>query len=277
VSVGRYTDEEFWDEYWRSLELPIEIDKSRGVLVAEMTDVFDRFLASDHPLSVLEIGGAPGQYGAYLYRRFGHSVTVFDSSPIGCEKARENFDLLGVPARVVEADLFAPPANLSRFDVVYSLGLIEHFGDVTEAVRAHVDLVVPGGLLLLGAPNLDGINAGLLRRLSPTFLSKHHVEATYESTWDRFEVDLGLQRLFRSYLGGFDPSMFWRIESRRLSIRLAHQVLWYLGKAFEHRAGRFLKRPNSRLWSTYLMGAYRVPETGGMLDPAPVGPAGHFR
>jgi SAM-dependent methyltransferase len=163
---------------------------------------------------------------------------------------------------VVEADLFAPPPELGRFDVVYSLGLIEHFGDVTDAVRAHVDLVLPGGLLLLGAPNLGGINAGILRRLSPTFLSKHHVEATYESTWNRFEADLGLQRLFRGYLGGFDPSMFWRIESRRLSDRLAHQVLWYLGKGFERRAARLLRRPNSRLWSTYLMGVYRVPEVG---------------
>jgi SAM-dependent methyltransferase len=259
MSVARYTDEEFWDDYWVSLELPIEIDKSRSVLVAEMTGVFDRFLASDHPLSVLEIGGAPGQYGAYLYRRFGHSVTVFDSSPIGCEKARENLDLLGIRARVVEADLFAPPPELGQFDAVYSLGLIEHFGDVTDAVRAHVDLVAPGGLLLLGAPNLDGINAPILRRLSPSFLAKHHVEATFESTWNRFEADLGLERLFRDYLGGFDPSMFWRIESRRFTDRLAHQMLWYLGKSFERRGARFLRRPNSRHWSTYLMGVYRVP------------------
>jgi SAM-dependent methyltransferase len=259
LTLTRYTDEEFWDEYWVSLELPIEIDKSRNVLIGQMTDVFDRFLASDDPLSVIEIGGAPGQYAAYLQRRFGHSVTVFDSSPIGCAKARENLELLGVPGRVVEGDLFSRPAELPRFDAVYSLGLIEHFGDVTEAVRAHADLVVPGGLLLLGAPNLDGINAAVLRRLSPIFLSKHHVEATYESTWDRFELDLGLERLFRRYLGGFDPSMFWRIESRRLADRVLHQALWYLGKGFERPGARLLRRSNSRHWSTYLMGVYRVP------------------
>jgi SAM-dependent methyltransferase len=259
VTLARYTDEAFWDDYWASLPLPIEIDKSRNLLVGEITDVFDRFLANELPLSVLEIGGAPGQYAAYVNRCLGHSVTVLDSSSIGCAKARENFELLGIPGEVVEGDLLEPPSDLPRFDAVYSLGLIEHFGDVTAAVRAHVDLLSPGGLLLLGAPNLDGLNAPLLRRLSPSFLSKHHVEATYRPTWDRFEAELGLNRLLLRYMGGFDPAMFWRIESRRVVDRALHQVLWYLGKALEWPGVRTLKRADGRFWSTYLMGVYRVP------------------
>jgi SAM-dependent methyltransferase len=260
VTQVRYTDEAFWDDYWVSLPLPVEVDKDKNVVIHEITDVLDRFLATGRALRVLEIGGAPGQYAAYLHRRFGHSVTIFDSSPVGCAKARENFALLGVPGDVVEGDLFEPPAELSEFDAVYSLGLIEHFGDVTAAVRAHVGLVTPGGLLLLGAPNLFGLNGSLLRRLTPGFLSKHHVEATYESTWDCFEGELGLTPLYRGFLGGFDPSMFWRIESRKLPDRVLHKLLWHAGKAFERPALRFLRRPNSRLWSTYLMGVYRVPE-----------------
>jgi hypothetical protein len=54
--------------------------------------------------------------------------------------------------------------------------------------------------------------------------------------------------------------MFWRIESRKLPDRVLHKLLWHVGKAFERPALRFLRRPNSRLWSTYLMGVYRVPE-----------------
>ncbi len=256
--MTRFTDETFWDEYWTSLPLPIEIEKSKGLLIREITDVFDRFLPSQRPLSVLEIGGAPGQYGAYIHRRLGHAVTVLDSSPVGCAKARENFQLLGIPGKVVEGDLFERRADLARFEAVYSLGLIEHFDDVTAAVRAHLEFLAPGGLLLLGAPNLRGINGPLLRRLSPSLLSKHHVEATFESTWDRFEAELRLTRLFRRFLGGFDPSMFWRCESRRLSDRALHQALWYLGKALEGPRLQILRRPNARFWSTYLMGVYRT-------------------
>jgi 2-polyprenyl-6-hydroxyphenyl methylase/3-demethylubiquinone-9 3-methyltransferase len=259
LDVGRFTDEAFWDEYWATLPLPTRIGKSQNALVEQLTNVLDEFLASDRPLRVLEVGGAPGQYAAYLHERHGHRVTVYDSSPVGCEKARENLRLLGVPAAVVEGDLFQPPPELGTFDAVYSLGLIEHFADVTAAVRAHVRLLMAGGLLLLGAPNLAGVNAPLMRRLSPLFLSKHHVEATYESTWDRFEAELGLRRLFRGYLGGFDPAMFWRCESPRLGDRVLHQVLWYSGKALDWRRLRGVRRINGRRWSTYLMGVYRVP------------------
>jgi 2-polyprenyl-3-methyl-5-hydroxy-6-metoxy-1,4-benzoquinol methylase len=258
VAVNRLTNESFWDDYWSSVRLPIEIDKSKGFLVAEITEVFDRLLAHDRALSVLEVGGAPGQYAAYVHKRLGHTITVLDSSPLGCAKTRENFELLGIPADVVQGDMFAPPQSLTRFDVVYSLGLIEHFEDVTAAVRAHMGLLVPGGLLVLGAPNLYGINRSLLHRFSPSFLSKHHVEATYGSTWDRFENELRLTRLFREYLGGFDAGIFWRCESRGLVDRVLHQVFLRVGKGLERPRMQFLRRQNARYWSAYIMGVYRA-------------------
>jgi hypothetical protein len=117
---------------------------------------------------------------------------------------------------------------------------------------------VPGGTLLLGAPNLVGVNRLLLHRLSPDFLSIHQEEATHSSTWDRFEKDLRLTRLFRAYLGGFDPSMFWRCDSRKLGDRVLHRLLREVAKGLEHPRMRFLRRPNGPSWSAYIMGAYRV-------------------
>src|SRR5262245_26898596 len=213
VSHAHLTDEAFWDEYWASLRLPLEIDPASNFLVGEIAASFERFLPPAPRRSVLEVGGAPGQYAAFVARRLGHAVTIFDSSPVGCAKARENFELLGLQADVVEGDMFDPPHSLPKFEAVYSLGLIEHFEDVTAAVRAHVELTAPGGLLLLGVPNLAGINGRLMRRLAPDFLSKHYIRATHVATWDRFEQDLGLERIFRGHIAGFDPSMFWRCES----------------------------------------------------------------
>jgi SAM-dependent methyltransferase len=224
----------------------------------EITDVFDRFAPAGRPLSVLEIGGAPGQYAAYVHKQLGHAVTVLDNSSVGCAKARENFELLRIPAGVVEGDFFDPPDDLPRFDVVFSLGLIEHFEDVAAAVKAHTTFLEPGGKLILGAPNLCGVNRWLLRNLSPSFLEKHEVEATEERTWDAFERELSLTTLFRAHLGGFDAGTFWRCESTRLGDRALRQALAYLRTGLEHRALRFLRRPNSRYWSAYLIGVYRL-------------------
>ena len=155
--------------------------------------------------------------------------------------------------------MFAPPAELPQYDAVFSLGLIEHFDDVSEPVQAHVDLLVPGGLLLLGVPNYRGLNEALMRRLSPSFLALHKLEAMDESEWDRFEQEQRLSRIFREYLGGFEASTFWRCESRRIVDRGLHQLLWHLGRALSREETRFLRRLNGRLWSGYLMGVYRAP------------------
>lgn len=260
---GGLTDEEFWDDYWRSLELPLEVTKQASLLVGEITDVFDRFFGRDEVSTVAEIGGAPGQYAAYVRRNLGRAVTVLDNSPVGIEKTRENFRLLGLTGNVVAADLFAPPPELGKFDAVFSLGLIEHFADLTEVVRAHAMLVKSGGLLLLGVPNLRGINAAILRRLSPSLLALHEPAAMDASSWDSFERELGLRRLYRSYLGGFEASTFWRCDSRRLADRAAHQLLWHLGKGLDRSSMRFLRRVNNRAWSAYLIGVYRVGSAPG--------------
>lgn len=259
MDLTSHTDEAFWDEYWASVQLPLEVEKSSSLLMTAITDVFDRFLGSVRPLSVLEIGGAPGQYAAYIHRRLGHAITIFDSSPVGCEKARENFSLLKMSAEVVSGDMLRPPPDLGRFDAVYSLGLIEHFEDVAGAVRAHAGFVKPGGMVILGVPNLHGLNELLMRRLAPSFLSKHELPAMDESTWEVFEAELGLKRLFRSHIGGFEAGTFWRCESRRVRDRLLHRLLWYTGKALDRKETRFLRRANSPYWSAYLMGVYRVP------------------
>lgn len=258
MTVG-LTDESFWDDYWAAVRLPLEVDPSSSFLIAAILDVFDRFLSAPPTLSVLELGGAPGQYAAYVRRRHGHEITLLDSSPQGCEKGRENFELLGLEARVVEGDMFEPPPGLEAFDAVYSLGLIEHFADVTQAVRAHVGFVKPGGLLLLGVPNYRGLNEVLLRRLSPSFLAWHRLESMDVSAWDAFERELGLARLYRAHIGGFEAGTFWRGESRKVVDRVLHQLLWHLGKALSRSETRVLRKVNSRLWSGYLMGVYRVP------------------
>jgi SAM-dependent methyltransferase len=257
VTVG-LTDERFWDEYWNAVRLPLEVDPSSSLVAAAIVEVFERFLATPEPLSMLELGGAPGQYSACLHRRLGHAVTILDNSPVGCEKARENFDLLGIPARVVEGDMFAPPTELGSFDAVFSLGLIEHFEDITQAIRAHVALVRPGGHLFLGVPNYRGLNRVVLRRLSPSFLAWHRLESMDPQAWDGFEEELRLTRLFRGHIGGFEASTFWRCDSPKLVDRALHRGLWHLGKALGRKETQALRRLNNTFWSAYLMGVYRV-------------------
>ena len=150
-------------------------------------DVFDAHLARDPTKSALEVGGGLGRYLAYVGRSSGYRCAVLDFSPEGCELARRNFEHLGMPLEVHQRDLFDPADDLERFDLVYSLGLIEHFTDLTGVVAAHARLVRPGGTLILGAPNVVGVNRWFMERLAPERMAVHNADCLRIERWDEFE------------------------------------------------------------------------------------------
>jgi SAM-dependent methyltransferase len=256
--AGGLTTPEFWDERWSDVTLPVEVQRSRYLSIDAILDVFDRFLSHDPELSVLELGGAPGQWLVYLHRTFGCRIGVLDNSPVGAVKARENFALLGIPADVLEQDLFAPPPEPHAYDVVYSLGVIEHFDDSRRVVEAHLRFLRPGGLLVVGCPNLRGVNRFVLARLAPSYLALHNTDSMELEKWRGFEEALGLEPLYKGYVGGFDPGILTRVEGQRLSRRAAAGSLSLLGAVLNRRGLRFLRRANSPAWSSYAIAVYRA-------------------
>jgi SAM-dependent methyltransferase len=255
------TDQRYWDEYWATISLPREVKRAPGTLyVNEILGVFDRFLPRDDRLTAIEVGGAPGQYLAYMHRRFGYHVACLDYSARGCEATRQNLRLLGIPATVIEADLFAD-VTLPRFDVVYSLGLIEHFADPTLAVERHVRLLKEGGLLVLGVPNFQGVNAWFLARLAPRLLADHEQKAMDLRNWVAFEARCDLEVLFKGYVGGFEPSILRRREEGSWRTVVPYFTTRVLTRLLS-RHFRPLRRLNGRLWSGYAMAVYRLRSSG---------------
>jgi SAM-dependent methyltransferase len=257
MTVGALTDQADWDAYWEETQLPVEVRRHQSLYIDEILAVFDRWLARDESRSALEIGGAPGGYLAYLNRRFGFKISILDFSPRGCDLARRNLELLNLDGVVHEGNLFDAYDHLPKYDIVYSLGLIEHFENLTPVVRAHARYLKPGGILIIGCPNFRGVNNLIARRLSPSILRDVELRAMDFGEWT-FETELGVERLFAGYVGGFEPSMFWRCESSRVSDRLLWRTLTLLGKVTNARPFSPLRKINSSRWSGYMIGVYRA-------------------
>jgi SAM-dependent methyltransferase len=259
MAGGQLTASADWDEEWESKRLPAAVERATaGLYVQAILDVIDAYLPEDPQLSILEIGGAPGQYLAYMHRYFGYAVHCLDYSAVGCQKAEENLRLLGIPAQVYNRDLFAPDVDLPPFDIVYSLGVIEHFADLPAVVERHLRLLKPGGTLLLGVPNFGGIYHGFLRRLAPHLLSQHNLAAMDLRNWEPLEHQFGLRPLFKGYVGGFEASILHRCEKKTPLNRLLFWTAKGL-KSVLHRRLRFLRRVNGRFISGYMMGVYEKP------------------
>ncbi|MFO1351203.1 MAG: class I SAM-dependent methyltransferase [Gammaproteobacteria bacterium] len=261
VDGGRLTAREYWESRWDRVRLPFVFDPARRDPVArEIAKIFAAVLPRQAALDVLEIGGAPGQFLAYLALEYGFRAHALDYSAVGCAKIRENFALLGRELEVYERDLFGDLGDLPRFDIVLSMGFIEHFDDFAAAVVRHVGLLKPGGLLVLGVPNYRGVAAWAMRRLAPRHLALHNLAAMDERNWTEFARAFGLDTVFQGYIGGIQPQNWRRCErptlanqALRFSFKLAAQLT---------RRSAFLRRYNSRHWSAYLLGVYRKPASG---------------
>jgi 2-polyprenyl-3-methyl-5-hydroxy-6-metoxy-1,4-benzoquinol methylase len=254
------TSPDYWDEYWERRALPSEMKTGQSLHGDELIKMFERYLPNGRSRTALEIGGAPGGYLAFMHRKLGYEITVLDYSERGCQMASENFDLLKIPASVVCGDMFDAAERLPRFDLVYSLGLIEHFSDPAQVVEAHLRYIKPGGTLMIGCPNFLGLNRVIVSRLAPSLLSSLETEATSIDSWSGFDSIFGLSRAFLGYLGGFEPLVAGRCESVRIRDRGLWFALGQLAKVLNHPATRALRRLNSRLWSGYLLGIYTARE-----------------
>ena len=224
--------------------------------IREILKTFDIQLPAIQGLTILEVGGAYGEYLLYLTRRFNYKAYSLDYSRVGNEQTLETFSKAGIPVQVFERDLFSDNSDLPEFDIVFSLGFIEHFDDPVIVVAKHLDLLKPGGILLLGVPNYAGIYRPVLRRLAPSIEQTHNMNIMDLENWKIFEDKFSVNPIFTEYIGGFEPLNMKKLEVKTPLNNLIYFFTRVLMVFFSFNL-HFLRKFNSKYWSSYLVGIYR--------------------
>jgi 2-polyprenyl-3-methyl-5-hydroxy-6-metoxy-1,4-benzoquinol methylase len=199
------TEVQFWDDYWANCRLPNVVDLKFS---------FDRCLAKSlrnllcecHG-EVLEIGCAPGKWLAYLNKELGLIPYGIEYSDAGMAATKKNFEMLNLAyGNMWSGDFFQmnPP---KKFDIVLSLGFIEHFSNVDEVVEQHLQWLKPGGVLVLGVPNFRGIYKIIQMILDKSLLDKHNLDIMDPIYFAEFARQRSLEIVFSGYLGSFEPSL----------------------------------------------------------------------
>jgi SAM-dependent methyltransferase len=237
----------FWeDEYFADVELPSRPDLKMP---------FERCLARDLAIHagvdagarVLEVGCAPAKWLVFYAERFGAVVEGIEYSVKGADLSRANLNAAGVEGGVHHADFFAFTPR--PFDLVLSLGFIEHFDNLDQAFARHLEFVGPRGRLAIGVPNLRGFNRILQRWSDPAHLQMHNLEAMKPSLYRRLAAQHGLEVEHLAYLGGFDPIIIKLV--RRSIVR---PILLVEGR---YRRLKIADRLNHRWLSSYLLAVLR--------------------
>jgi SAM-dependent methyltransferase len=260
MGSNRLTGKEYWENYWKTANMEAaEIRRSRRSLsINAILDVFDKYLPVDEKLHALEIGGAPGRYLIYMAKNFRYHIYSLDFSETGNEQTLNNLKIANIPIQVYKRDLFSDnfKKDLPTFDLVYSLGFIEHFEDLASVVKKHFELLKPGGILLLGVPNLGGIYRLFLERTAPEHLAFHNLHSMKIKNWNTFESELNLTVIFKGYITGFEPLTMCKLERHTRMSHSLNFIVRNLARIFSYRLN-WLRKFNSRYWSSYLIGVYR--------------------
>lgn len=234
-----YVDQAHWDSSYRNLKFSRIHDR-----VTDWMRGYIEPVPQGVRKAAYEIGCFPGGYLAFLGER-GYELNGCDLTPRTAEMTRWLLEL-GMKVGSVENTDFATVDSSEKYDLVYSLGFIEHFERYTDVIRAHDRLVRPGGYLILACPNFRGfVQNWLHRKLDNENLMLHNVDAMDHNAWVRVVADLGYSISYAGCFGGFD---FWSDRSLGVRssvidvIRITFRLIGKLGRGM----------PNNAAWSPYV-------------------------
>lgn len=163
--------------YWESIHSTQPRLRLPSSLIASTGDLKKLLRAYVRPqMQVLEIGFAPGKLLSFVAKVLHARVAGIDYVENGIKFARQLFQALGIEGDMRCEDVFSTTFQFGTFDLVYSVGLVEHFDDPRQIVRRHVELAKPGGTVLILVPNYGGLYGRVQRYFDPDNLSVHNLD-----------------------------------------------------------------------------------------------------
>jgi L-malate glycosyltransferase len=223
-----------WDCEWS--ETSLGHDFSPNFLRAFLVDNIPRGSGD-----ALEIGCFPGGILSLL-GDLGYRLNGIDLTP-RVDKLAHFFKAKGYRTGSITRGDFFSLALEPRFEVVCSLGFVEHFPDWAEVTRRHCAMVAPGGTLIIAFPNFAGLVQHTLHAwLDAEDLAIHHLPAMDVAGHAAVCRENGFTVPFAGYFKGFH---FWSNTPRLPFFKRA------VYKGIRTVMPLLEKLPSHKSWSPY--------------------------
>lgn len=231
TTIERLTTEAYWDaKYTDEPQAPLQLEGFRSLTNARLYAAMSEVGLDGK--RVLEVGAGDSQWLTFLAARHPDSTFAgIDYSEPGCERLARRARAEGVEIEVHRADLFAPNERLLRsFDVVYSLGVVEHFDDLAGTLRAMARLLRPGGRLFTEIPNMAGVLGALTRRMNRSVYELHNPHDLAALREGHERAGLSVER--SGYIGAIEFGVLSSCVDERSGTLTRQSYLWLsrLGK-----------------------------------------------
>ena len=243
------TNKDFWENAWHQIPLGKYYGIEKYLAINKKLDrLFKRFLKKDDK-KILEIGCAKAKWLIYFAKEFGYKVYGVDYSKEGVEIAKENLTIAAVEGTILCEDIFQTSLKEQSFDIVYSMGLIEHFEYQAEIIDAHIRLLKKGGTLIITIPNFkDSLYFTLNKILGKEkrLLETHNLRIMDKKALSDLLWGKRIKILTLDYFGPIDLTMGFGSIKVKPILYLTHLVNQIVGYVT-------FFMPSSRYLSPYLV------------------------
>lgn len=144
--------EDYWKDAWDNVSTIEEVYKSYGI--RNVMQCFHFLLLYENKDSILDVGCGAGFYFKFFKSLGFKKLYGFEYDKGNIKKAEEiNKGIMGL--EIIQGDIrnLPNPFEENYFDVVISLGLVEHFVYPIDIIRKLLKTVKNGGALVLEMPN----------------------------------------------------------------------------------------------------------------------------
>ena len=194
-----------WNTTWSQINFNTLIPLDQGLfsqLIDMSIPVIDR-----GSKTAIEIGCFPGRFIEYIGRK-GYVINGVDNYFRVGEIAHWT-KKLGHTVGLFHNNTLVDFIHKTKdtYDVVMSLGFIEHFNNFCEVLYHHLQLCAIGGKVVIGSPNFASpMQRALHTVLDKSNLESHVLSSMYPTVWATFLTALGVRIEYAGPVGGF---AFW--------------------------------------------------------------------
>jgi SAM-dependent methyltransferase len=218
------TTNETWQDYWLHKNVIKKVKKNLSFF-----QIFHRELKNKKYKTMIEIGGFPGTYAVYFKKYWNFKPTildyVFEKKLFNQVLKLNNLNKSDIEVKVKDFFKFS---GRKKYDLVFSLGFIEHFTDIENVITRHWKLVNKKGKLIIGLPNFLGLNGVYQLLFDPTNLNIHNLDAMNISNLEKAIKNQKPKKYSIEYVSG---NLVWLedLQHKNILIRLLTYGLNFIG------------------------------------------------
>jgi len=245
----KITEKQFWDNFWGDIKLPVKVDyKFKNDRV--IANLIKKFIPINHESeTMIEIGCAPGKWLVFFNKELNYKVIGLEYLESAAQKTRDNLVLSEVSNfEIINADFF-DYKKPEQYNVVCSLGFVEHFTDWESVLDKHIEMCQRLGYIVIGFPCFKGINYYLQKILDKyidqPLIPSHNLKIMDLKTVKKYVDECNVDLLFLNYIGGFEPALF--------DVRVGNKFLSLFFKIIIKGLSIIFGNFNSKYTSSYIM------------------------